>query len=823
MKRTHASGLNLLRHYFVVAFRNLGKHKAFSFINVAGLALGMFTCLVIVMLVAEHISYDSHNTRADRIYRVITYNEKIDRHVASSPYALGQELLEKVSGVEQVVRFQHGFGNVIGNRFLEKSTVPVAGLFADPGVFDLFEYELEFGDARTALIDPYSVVLTKSTCRKLFKVENPVGEMIDVGGSLYKVTGVLRETNKKSHVIFEALASLVTLESIAAKTGDEKKVDAMGDLFGRSELYDWRRVNSGWTYFLLEPGKSAISMQEDLAQTAKEHYSGFEGDDAAFTFGLQKLRDITPSNARHGNEIGPVLDGILISMIVVLALAILGTSVFNFTNLSIARSLSRAKEIGVRKVSGASRAQIFFQFLSESVVISIMALCFSVVLIFLVKDYFLDLTLIRLTQWDLTANGYVFGFFVLFAIVVGIIAGLFPAAVLSKFAPIKVLRNLYSLGLASRTGLRNFLIVSQFTIALIFIITTIVVYNQLDLFLHADHGFNVKHNIMVNLNKTQFEPLRNELLRQSAIDEVTAASHLPATFFGNHWERFRKPLEKEWTEYLYYSVDESYLRNISVPLVAGRFFSPDAGPSNKNFIVINEEAVKAFQYNSPAAALGQTIVTGLDSAELEVIGVIRNYNHTMLTQTIAPMMLVYRPQQYDILQVSYKGSYEDAAGAVERAWASVNPGVKAEYMKAEDEVFKFYNLIMRDLVDMLMAIAGMAITICCLGMLGIVSYVTETRAKEISIRKVFGSSNAVLVALLSKGFVRMVLVAALVGVPIAYLINNSWLQNIAYHTSVSAGVIVFGVMIMMGLAGLTICSQTFRSTRVRAIDNLRSE
>ncbi len=475
--------IDLFQHYFAIAFRKLARHKAFSFINIVGLALGMFTCLIMVMLLADHMAFDKYNTRGDRIYRVVSVNKNLSRHYASSPSALRDELREKYTGIEKVVCFYRGFGNEIGNRFLEKSTIPVAGLYADPEVFDVFEYELEYGDPKTALVDPYSVVLTKNTARKLFKQENPVGETINVGEiGIYKVTGVLKETSHKSHIGFEALASSSTVRSLAS---NNKSLDPSG-VTGPG-IDDWRGVYASWVYLLLEKGKTTDDVKLDLDQIALEHYGNEKSEELNWRFQLQKLTEITPTRNSYGNEVGPVLDWTLVYFMIGLSFAILATSCFNFTNLSIARSLNRAKEIGVRKVTGAARWQIFVQFLSESVVISLLSLFLAVILIFLTKNFFLDLTLIRMTQWDLSANVYVFGIFAAFAVLVGIVAGLFPAAVLSGFAPVKVLRGLNNLKLISKTGLRKVLIVSQFSIALIFIITTIVVYNQMNLFFHTDH------------------------------------------------------------------------------------------------------------------------------------------------------------------------------------------------------------------------------------------------------------------------------------------------------------------------------------------------
>ena len=274
---------------------------------------------------------------------------------------------------------------------------------------------------------------------------------------------------------------------------------------------------------------------------------------------------------------------------------------------------------------------------------------------------------------------------------------------------------------------------------------------------------------------------------------------------------------------VYFSVDEDYIQNINVPLVAGRFFSSEAGNSNKTFAVLNQEATKLFNYASPLAAIGETIIDNRDSSTLEIIGVVKNYSSTQTTQNIQPTVLIYLPEQFNILQVKYSGTYTDATKSVESAWSKVNAGTKANYIRLKDEVLKFYNIVFGDLIKILGGIAFFSITICCLGLLGIVFYSMETRLKEISIRKLFGATDRSLIMLLSKNFVTMFLFSILIGAPLSYLINNFWLENIANHIVLGIGLILSGVLILGVLAALTIASQTFRATNIRPIETLKIE
>lgn len=806
----------MFRNYIKTAVRSLLRHRFFSFINIFGLAIAMALSMVIIMLVADQMTYDRYNTKRDRVYRINsipigpkgeTWNE-----TATTTLPLKQELLENYAGVEKAARIMRGFGNM-WLEIEQNVNIPVAGYFADPEVLDVFEYELEYGDPQTALVEPYSVVLTKKAAKKLFRQENPVGETFKVGTEgPYKVTGILKDNHHKSHIVFDALASMSTVKSLEAQAKRGKDLD------------NWYNYTSGWMYVLLEKTKATTDIEKSLASIEKKHFSVLPKPDTQrkLKYNLQPLMSITPG-AFINNPIGPFLPWIFVYFFIGLAGVVMLTSCFNFTNLSIARSLTRAREIGVRKVTGAMRWQIFTQFLSESVIVALLALVVAVVLLIALKPLMLELSFARLLMWDLEANYFVFAVFLAFAIFVGILAGIFPAVVLSGFQPVKVLNGLNTMRLFSGMRLRKTLLVMQFTFSLIFILSVVVVFNQLQLFLRADHGFSMEKKLVVGLSNTSAETLKAELLKYSNIENVTAVSHVLAAG-SSYGENYKRSLdEKEWTDLYYYSTDEDYLKNLDISLVTGKYFSTENGASNKNFVVLNEKAVNAFHFKSAMDALGQEIILQKDSSRKQIIGVVKDYNHQMLMEDMKPLVLIYDTAQQNILQVKYSGTYEEAGKSVEAAWAKVNPSLKVDYKDFYGEVHKIYDIFFGDLVSILSAIAFLAITISCLGLLGMATYATETRIKEISIRKVLGSSDRSLIYLLSKGFVSMLLIAIVIAVPSAYFINNLWLEQLAYHVSVDVVTIVIGITTLIIFGVVTIGSQAWRAIYVKPVENLRSE
>ncbi len=621
----------------------------------------------------------------------------------------------------------------------------------------------------------------------------------------------MKETEQKSHIAFEGLASMATLKSLI-----QSGIVA-------NDMENWSNCWDGWTYILIAHGKSPGEIDSHLLDIYKKHIATITDPDAyKAKYNLQPLMEITPSNIMN-NAIGPSLPWFVVYFFAGLAGIVMLTSCFNFANLSIARALTRAREIGVRKATGAARVQIFTQFLVESVVVAMCALAIAGVLLIVLKPFMLQLNFARIFRWDLQANYIVFAIFVVFAVVLGIMAGFFPAVVLSGFQPVKVLKGLSDVKLLSKTTLRKTLLVGQFTLSLIFILTVIIMYNQLDLFLNKDYGFNMKENIMVRLNETSAAPLKTELLKYSNIKVVSGASHIPAAG-ETRGNGFKKQMEdKEWMDLNVFIVDEDYLNNIEVGLITGKFFSPEDGQSNRHHVVINEQAVNTLHYDSPADAIGQEIIRQHDSLKLVIVGVVKDYNHSQLMNKLEPLALTYLPDGINLLQVRYTGSYEEATKTIEKAWATVNPTMKVDYKDVEAEIKFFYNTVFSDIVNVLGVAATLAITISCMGLLGMATYTTESRMKEISIRKVLGSSDRQLVLLLSKGFLKLLALSIVIGIPAAWFLNNLWLEFMAYRTPFSIGVVLIGVFVLLLFGILTIGSQTIRAAYANPVDNLKNE
>lgn len=808
----------MLFNYLKTAVRSLIRHRFFSAINIFGLAVAMAICMTMIMLVADQMSYDRHNTNADRIYRVTTVdvdpngNKMVEgQSNSASCMPVGPALADNHTGVEKVVRLRRGFGNGWLEVEHQDLNIPLKGFFADAGVLDFFQYDLQYGDAATALNDPFTVVLTRKAANKLFKEENPVGQTLKVGNlGLYTVTGVLKETDKKSHIVFEGLASMASVKSL----------EEAGTLSANSD--NWTEYWNCWTYVMATDGKREAELQQNLDKLYAEHIGAQKPGVHKMMFGLQPLLGITPGDIQN-NSIGPQLPWVFVYFLGGLALVILLTSCFNFTNLSIARSLTRAREIGVRKVTGAARGQIFIQFISEAVVVALVALIVAVCLLSIIKPMLLQLNFARMFHWDLRGDLMVYAVFVVFALVVGVIAGFFPAVVLSGFQPIAVLKNLSNTKLFSRMGMRKALLVSQFTLSLFFILTVIVMYQQLNLFMSKEHGFNMKNNVMIRLNGTSYQTLKTELQKYNNITDVTAASHVPAAGSSYGTSIKRKLDDPHVIDADYFLVDEDYHQNMQLRVLAGEFFKAEQGESSKNFVIINEAAMRDLKFESARDAIGEPITFMNDSTSKIVKAVVGDYNHRDLTRQIEPMLLMYSPGEFNVLQVAYVGDFGQASQTIEKAWATVNPGLKVDYHEVKSEVNKFYEIVFGDLVRVLGFVSFLAILISCLGLLGMSTYATETRLKEISIRKVLGSGNAELILLLSRSFLTMLGLAILIGLPLSYFINEFWLKLIAYRTNISPGMIGVSVLILLFFGIVTVGSQTLRATFVKPVDNLKND
>lgn len=523
-----------------------------------------------------------------------------------------------------------------------------------------------------------------------------------------------------------------------------------------------------------------------------------------------------------GNEIGPGLPLIFVYFLSGLAFVVMLSASFNYMNLSIARALTRAKEVGIRKVSGATKRQLVFQFLTEAMLLSLAALLISHGILFLLKPAFTQLHFSQLLQWDLRQDTEVFLYSIVFSLIIGFLAGIIPAITLSSFQASQVLKDLSSIKLFSKLGLRKFLIVAQFSLSLIFIISASLVFNQLKSMVSADFGFKTADIVNVQLNITSYQQFKTELEKFPQVVNVTAATHIPAsgTDYGTE-------LKKNWDDDIklymsYFNVDDNYLSTLELELIAGTNFEKLDVSANE--IIINEKTIETFELGNPHAAIGQYLIDVDDSVSLKIVGVIKNYNHRMLILEMTPMMLRYNPEETNMAMVTFlPGINKQGDAIIEEAFASVNPGLIVDYEAFEDELTFYYNLLFGDIVTVVGIATVLALIIACLGLLGMATYTIETKRKEVGIRKVLGATSKQLVLQLSKGFMSILLIAIVIAVPIAYFLNNLWLQEFAFRVPISLGVIGFGVFILLVLGILTIGSQTYRATTINPVDHLRNE
>lgn len=798
----------MIKNYLKVAMRNLWKHRSFSLINTFGLSLSMSVCMIIIMLVYDQKNVDGHLPHANQMFRITTtdlINTGPFSTYATAPLPMVDKIQQTYGGLSQVTRVRTGFGNDwvgIG----QDVNIPVAGFFVDPEFLDLFEYDLQHGTSTQALGKPNSVVLKEETARKLFADNDPIGKVIHVGDlGDYIVTGVIKETEGKSHIKFDALASFSSLVQL------EK------DSLVSPTIENWRNTYNGYIYANIASDDELNALRENMRLIEAEVYG--EMEDKHFRFDLQPLLAITPGPLM-ANEIGPTLPNIFAYFLAGMALVVMISASFNYMNLSIARALTRAKEVGIRKATGASKLQLVSQFLTEAVVLSLVAMVFSYMMLQFLKPAFDSLNFSQFLHWELSDSWGVHGIIVLFSVLTGLLSGIFPAFVLSSFEPIKVLKDLSGIRLLSKIGIRKVLIVAQFSLSFVFIVSVTLISKQMQKMLHADFGFNTENVINIRLNQARFNDFKQALSQESSIKNISGSTHIPAggtISTDDLWDITATEVVETNT----FVVDEDYANTMGLSFVAGTNFQRlDA---NANEVILNETAIQRFGFADASQAIGEFIIDADTVTQLRIVGVVTDYHHAMLIMDIGPMALRYGTDLALAHLQIVPGNEDQAIAAASTAFSEISDGQKMDYMRMDAELTEYYDLLFGDIVRIVGLSSALALTIACLGLLGIATYSVETRMKEVSIRKVLGASQRSLIFQLSKGFLGLLILAILISIPIAYGLNNLWLQQIAYRVPISAGVILAAIGILLLVGSLTIITQTLRAGNASPVSRLRNE
>ena len=802
----------MFKNYLKVAFRNLLKYKTFSAINLIGLAVSLVVCLLLIAFIRHQQRYDLFNTKADRIYRVTT--DMVDPNIgrvglATSPAPMAEALRASCPDVEATARLCQ-----LGAKAThENTTFAFSGFYAEPTFFEIFDFPLISGDVQTVLQEPFSIVLTEKLAQQFFGAANPMGKVLRRDdGDVYVVTGVMRDAPPASHLQFEVLVSFATLEILETRVP------------GSLALNDWQNFSSIYTYLLLRADASLSALRHLLTILQERYYPLAPGKFGQSVQGvdLQALTDINLGR-ELSNEIGQVMPGIMVYMLAVLAAIIMLIACFNYVSLSIARSLKRAKEVGIRKVAGAQRRQLVAQFLGESVLVALLATAAACVLLVDLVPIFNTLGFVREWRAQITLevfrDPWLYVCFLGFSVLVGLLAGLYPAFSLSAFLPVKVLKGLSQIRGFSTLNLRRTLIVIQFTLALVFIIVTSFVYRQVNFMLAADYGFDRDHLVFVELQGVPYPLFRQEMIKHTSVASVSASSAVLVG--GQSWQPGKtagmetKPLIGIIT------VDEHLIADLGLKIIAGRAFDPDF-TTEPQAVILSETAVRDLGLKSPAEAIGAT-VTFDEKNPVTVVGVVKEFYFRPLYSVSRPLALRYDPEQFRYAVVRFHG--EQLAAMLEHVRATWNKFEQApplQYVFFDDHLETEYSA-MHDATRILSLVAGFAILIACLGLLGMVIYAVETRTKEIGVRKIMGASAANLMVLLSQGFWRLLAIATMLALPLSWALSNVLQQNFAQRAPAGIGLFAWPVLGLLVLALLTIASQTVKAALTNPVEALRYE
>lgn len=796
----------MYKNYIKTALRNMSRSKLFTGINIIGLAISMSVGLLMILFISDLLSYDNFHEKKDSIYRIITKNQDANGQImtlASSSVKAGHEIRETISGIDELTQIRDGFG---GDAQINDSKLPLGGLYADNSFLKVFTFPLLEGNPATALQEPYSLVLTEKSAKKLFDEKDALGKTVKFDSLNYTVTGVMKDIPKLSHLNFEALASFATVEF--------EKPNEDGDFLG------WQNFFDNYTYAILPKNQDVQTIQVRLDQLSKAENIGIK--DQKITLSLQPLDEISIGKTLV-NEIGPHVDVIAIWVLMALTCIVLLSACFNYTNLSIARGLKRTREVGIRKVIGAKKGQIFAQFVTESIVISLLSLAFSFVLLLFLKDQFLALHpyIGDLVSLEISTNVVIS--FVALAIFIGLLAGILPALFFSRTKPLSILQGFFSIRLFQKVNLRKGMIVVQYVFSLIFITTTIIGYNQYKNFMAYDLGFSTENILNISLQGNDPDVFTEQLSEIPAITEISQSRII--TSLGNIYGtqlKYNDPNDSIMARQNV--IDEKYLPLHGHEFLSGNNFRHKSDDARESEVIVNEKLLKRFNIggNNPDQALGEKVT--VDGTELTIIGVLKDFHYEMPMQTIEPVIMRYSPNPGNYINAKISSNDWPATLArIEKAWKqidSVHP-LDAKFYDYQIEYSYSPFFIMIKVIGFL---AFLAICISALGLLGMVVFTTETKIREISIRKVLGAAEANLVYLLSKNFLVLLLISASIALPATYLLFEKLiLTNFAYHQPIGIGELFAGFVGVLLIAIIMIGSQTFKAARTDPAKILRDE
>ncbi|MBS1596931.1 MAG: ABC transporter permease [Bacteroidetes bacterium] len=793
----------MFKNYLKSTFRNLWKHRVFSFINLTGLAVGMSACFLIYLYVTFELSYDAFNTKADRIYRVVcdikTPTEVLKFSVPS--FAMPKNIASDFPEIQSFARatgdnFLVRRGNI---KFQEDNA-----FWGDSTLFDVFDFKMIKGNPKTALKEPFSVVFSETAAKKYFGSENPIGQTLQIfgDGQAATVTGIIKDIPENSTIKGDVIVSMSTLTRKLAPNIEEQ----------------WGNFGAA-TYLLLKPGTDPKKLEAKFpAFLEKRDGTGMKQSKMFYSLFLEPLRSVYLYSTRDGSKTGNIGNVYIFSIIAVFILLI---ACINFINLTTARSAERAKEVGIRKVVGAEKSNLALQFIGESVMLCLIAFLLSTGICALLLPSFNMLAGKTISHGIFQNISYIL---ILFfgAIGIGLLAGIYPALVLSSFKPVVVLKGRFVTGTRGII-LRKGLVVAQFTISIALIIGTIIVYTQMKYMRSQDLGFT-KDQIMVidSQGDQQKNALRQEIASIPTVKSTAMSSSVPGGGRPTAYSEIENTKgELQIANLELYFVDFDYINQFKIKMAAGRSFSRDFMTDTTQSMILNEAAVKMFGYASPEQAVGKRFKQW--GREGKIIGVMKDFHFEALQETIKPLSMRIEPNGCNLISINVSAAnLPSTIAAVESKWKTLIPNRPFSYFFMDEFFDKQYRGEER-FGKLFLNFAVLAIFISCLGLLGLASYSTMQRTKEIGIRKVIGSSTSGIVNLLSKDFLKLVLISFFIAAPVSWYFMHRWLQDFAYRTNISWWVFIIAGVSALLIALLTISVQAIRAAVANPVKSLRTE
>jgi len=800
----------MIKNYFKTAWRNLWRNKVFSAINILGLSLGLACCILMFLFIQHELSYDNFNANAKKIYRLTSEaegpNGKTNLAVTPAPWApLMKKDYAEIKNYTRLLKAEKTDVGQPGKQHFYETDL----LYADSTFLDVFSVELEKGNAKKALEQPNSIILTDETAKKYFGDEDPIGKTLEVnsfvGRVTVQVTAIAKKLPSNSHFNFNTLVSLQTL----------------GDL---SNFWAYHMFQ---TYLLLNDQSSAGNLEKKFPSFVNKYIINNPQADGKQEIHLQPLTSIHLHSNMVG-EIGINGDITYIYVFAGVAIFILLIACFNFTNLSTARSLTRAKEVGLRKVVGADKKQLLGQFLGETTFFAFVSLILAIVIVFLVLPLFNQLSERQLVI-DFSKNYSLLIVLALLVAGVGLLAGLYPAAVLSAFRPVEVLKGKFIKG-SKGVSFRKLLVTLQFVVSIALIASTILVNRQLHFLQTKKLGFD-KTNVLVlslpkDMDSSRLASYKASLLGQPSILSVASSSVLPGVNIPvNQVNDGNIDLTKAYSMQMLW-IDEDFVPTMKMKLLAGRNFSASLPTDKAEGFMVNEEAVKKLGWQDAAHAIGKTIQWVKPDAILKkgkVLGVVENFNITPLKSAVQPLVMHYSALRFQYLYVRFNQSDVARSTAIVQAkFTEFYPKQSFEYSFLDDDLNAMYNSERR-LGTIFSYFSLLAILIACLGVLGLSLYSIQQRVREIGIRKVLGADVLSITAGLVKEFVKPVVIAAFVATPVAWYMIHKWLEVFAYRIDIGWWVFVIAGALALLIAILTISVQSIRAAVANPVKSLRTE